>query len=100
MAASKNIRIIRHEAVPQSRSFEVRFPDGRASVYFYFDDIPGPALSKTSCQSPEERPLSQQPRRLSVLDRRNNAGGQRSVVRKRTPRWAPELTTSTTLADC
>lgn len=34
MAASKNIRIIPHEAVPQTGSFEVRFPDGRASVYF------------------------------------------------------------------
>ncbi|MCK1603918.1 hypothetical protein IVB02_21375 [Bradyrhizobium sp. 166] len=41
MIASKNIRIIRHEAVPQTGSFEVRFPDGRASVYFYFDDVPG-----------------------------------------------------------
>lgn len=41
MTATKNIRIIRHEVVPQTGSFEVRFPDGRASVYFYFDDIPG-----------------------------------------------------------
>lgn len=41
MTATKNIRIIRHEAVQQTGSFEVRFPDGRASVYFYFDDIPG-----------------------------------------------------------
>ncbi|MGY4333299.1 hypothetical protein ACVWWG_007716 [Bradyrhizobium sp. LB7.2] len=41
MTASKNIRIIRHEAVPQTGSFEVRFPDERASVYFYFEDIPG-----------------------------------------------------------
>ena len=35
------IRIIKHEAVPQTGSFEVRFPDGRPSVYFYWDDIPG-----------------------------------------------------------
>jgi hypothetical protein len=31
------IRIIRHEAVPKTGSFEVRFPDGRASRFFYFD---------------------------------------------------------------
>ena len=36
------IRIIKHEAVPQTGSFEVRFSDGRPSVYFYWDDIPGP----------------------------------------------------------
>ena len=29
-------RIIKHEAVPQTGSFEVRFPDGRPSVYFYW----------------------------------------------------------------
>ena len=33
------IRIIRHEAVPKTGSFEVRFADGRASKYFYYDDI-------------------------------------------------------------
>jgi hypothetical protein len=33
------IRIIKHEAVPQTGSFEVRFPDGRPSVFFYWDDI-------------------------------------------------------------
>jgi len=34
------IRIIKHEAVPQTGSFEVRFSDGRPSVYFYFEDNP------------------------------------------------------------
>jgi hypothetical protein len=33
------IRIIRHEAVPKSGSFEVRFADGREPKFFYFDDI-------------------------------------------------------------
>lgn len=34
------IRIIRHEAVPQTGSYEVRFPDGRPPRYFYYDDEP------------------------------------------------------------
>ena len=38
------IRIIKHEAVPQTGSFEVRFSDGRPSVYFYWDDIPARRL--------------------------------------------------------
>jgi hypothetical protein len=29
------IRLIRHEPVPKSGSFEVRFSDGRPSEYFY-----------------------------------------------------------------
>ena len=33
------IRLIKHETVPGCGSFEVRFSDGRASQYFYFDDI-------------------------------------------------------------
>jgi hypothetical protein len=38
------IRIIPHEAVPLCGSFEVRFPDGRPSRYFYWDDIAGRRL--------------------------------------------------------
>ena len=38
------IRTIPHEAVPLCGSFEVRFPDGRPSQYFYWDDIPGRRL--------------------------------------------------------
>jgi hypothetical protein len=33
------MRIIRHEAVPGSDSFEVKFPDRRQSVYFYWEDV-------------------------------------------------------------
>ena len=40
----RRIRIIKHEAVPQCGSFEVRFPDGRQSVYFYWDDLPSRRL--------------------------------------------------------
>ena len=35
------IRILKHEVVPQTGSYEVRFPDGRPSVYHCFDDNPG-----------------------------------------------------------
>ena len=38
------IRIIRHEAVPDCGRYEVRFPDGRLSAYFYFDDQPSRRL--------------------------------------------------------
>ncbi len=34
------IRIIKHEAVSQTGSFEVQFDDGRPSKFFYWDDIP------------------------------------------------------------
>jgi hypothetical protein len=36
---AKRVHIIKHEAVPQCGSFEVRNPDGRPSQYFYWDDI-------------------------------------------------------------
>ena len=45
------IRIIKHEAVPQTGSFKVRFPDGRPSVYFYWDDIPGRRLRSQQMDS-------------------------------------------------
>ena len=35
------IRLIKHKAVPECGSFEVRFSDGRPSQYFYWDDVPG-----------------------------------------------------------
>ena len=34
-----DIRIIRHEAVPQTGSYEVRFSDGGKSGFFLFDDV-------------------------------------------------------------
>jgi hypothetical protein len=39
------VRIIKHEAVPDCGSFEVRFPDGRPSQYFYWDDLAGRRLN-------------------------------------------------------
>jgi hypothetical protein len=32
---------IKHEVVPRCGSYEVRFPDGRESKFFYWDDVPG-----------------------------------------------------------
>jgi len=34
-----DVRLIKHEAVPRCGSFEVRFPDGKPSRYFYWDDV-------------------------------------------------------------
>jgi hypothetical protein len=42
--ATDRVRIIKHEAVPDCGSFEVRFADGRPSEYFYWDDIPARRL--------------------------------------------------------
>jgi hypothetical protein len=39
-----NVRLIKHEVVPKCGSFEVRFPDGRPSQYFYWEDLPGRRL--------------------------------------------------------
>jgi hypothetical protein len=39
------VRLIKHEAVPQSGSFEICFPDGRPSKYVYWEDDPGRAAS-------------------------------------------------------
>jgi hypothetical protein len=42
--ALSNVRLIRHEVTPGCGSFEVRFDDGRPSVYFYFEDLRGRRL--------------------------------------------------------
>ena len=39
------VRIIKHEAVPDCGSFEVRFADGRPSQFFYWDDLPSRRLN-------------------------------------------------------
>ena len=44
MPTIRRIRIIRHSAVPDTGSYEVRFTDGRESKYFYFDDMAGRRL--------------------------------------------------------
>ena len=39
------IRIIKHEAVPQTGSFEVRFSRTAKRPYSYWDDVPGRRLN-------------------------------------------------------
>lgn len=39
-----SIRIAKHEAVPDCGSFKIAFPDGRSSIYFYWDDNAGRRL--------------------------------------------------------
>jgi hypothetical protein len=39
------VRIRKHEAVPQTGSYEVCFADGRSSAYFYWDDVAGRRLA-------------------------------------------------------
>ena len=34
----QRVLLIPHDESPQSGSFEVRYPDGRASEYFYFEE--------------------------------------------------------------
>jgi hypothetical protein len=34
-----SVRIIKHEVIPQTGSYEVRYPDGRPALYFYWDDL-------------------------------------------------------------
>ena len=43
MAAGR-IRIRKYEAVVGCGSFEVRFPDGRPTSFFHFDDLPSRRL--------------------------------------------------------
>ncbi|RXH40949.1 hypothetical protein [Bradyrhizobium zhanjiangense] len=38
------IRLLKHEAVPDAGGYEVRFADGRPSVFVYWDDMPSRRL--------------------------------------------------------
>ena len=50
-AVADRIRIIKHEAVPECGSYEVRFSDGRPSKYFYWEDISGRHLRSDQLDS-------------------------------------------------
>jgi hypothetical protein len=41
---TRTVRLIKHETVPNTGSYEVRFADGRRNVHFYFDDLPSRRL--------------------------------------------------------
>jgi hypothetical protein len=47
-----SVRLIKHEAVPKCGSYEIRFPHGRPSRFFYWDDI---ALEATKTLARAER---------------------------------------------
>lgn len=47
------VTLHRHEAVPRCGSFDVRFYDGRKSVYFYWEDDPGRRLRPDQVGSAE-----------------------------------------------
>ena len=53
------VRIIKHEPVPRSGSFEVRFTDGRASKFFYWDDLPTRRLRPETTNRQEALKLAQ-----------------------------------------
>lgn len=42
--AMTNVRLIKHEVIPNCGSYEVRYSDGRPSRYFYWDDMPSRRL--------------------------------------------------------
>jgi len=48
--------MIKHEAVPQTGSFEVRFSNGRLSRYYYWDDVAGRMLSSEQMDSQQALP--------------------------------------------
>jgi hypothetical protein len=43
-SGTANVRLVKHEVIPQCGSFEVRFLDGRPSKYVYWDDLPSRRL--------------------------------------------------------
>ena len=60
------ISLIKHEAVPECGSSEVRFSDGRPPKCFYWDDVPSqrrrPEMSKRRCrQKPSREPSGAKP---------------------------------------
>ncbi|MFB6451188.1 hypothetical protein [Bradyrhizobium tunisiense] len=54
------ITIKEHEAVPDTGSYEVRFAEGRPSVYFYWDDLPGQRLDPNLLTSKQAEAAAKQ----------------------------------------
>jgi hypothetical protein len=49
-----NVRLIMREVVPKCGSYEVRFPAGKPSRYFYFEDLPSRRLRPTGEEALEK----------------------------------------------
>ena len=64
-AGMSGVRLIKHEAVPQCGSYEVRYVDGRPARYFYWDDMPSRRLRPDMLAKLANRPW----RRLEQLPR-------------------------------
>jgi hypothetical protein len=55
----RKVRLIPHEAVLDTGSFEVAYPDGRPSDFFYFEDNPGRRLRSDVMTRPEAQRAAQ-----------------------------------------
>ncbi|MGL3107046.1 hypothetical protein [Bradyrhizobium sp. BR 1432] len=44
MTDADPVRLLKQEAVPDAGSYEVRFADGRPSIFVYWDDMPSRRL--------------------------------------------------------
>jgi len=51
-------RLIKHEAIPQTGSYEVRYPDGRPSRFFYWEDVPSRRLDPNTLTSEQALDLA------------------------------------------
>ena len=78
---ANRIRIIKHEAVPRSGSFEVRFTDGRPSRYFYWDDLPTRRVRPEILNRQEALRLAQSFARAE-RDRRSERGTCQGCLRR------------------
>jgi hypothetical protein len=105
------IRIIKHEAVPQTGSFEVRYDDGQPSRYFYFEDVPSRRLrseqmtmeqaleaAKAFARSERDKPQVRLPRPRSVagtsaVNKTRNAAPRPIMLARATlvTYWSPEI---------
>jgi hypothetical protein len=55
----RRVRLIPHEAVLDTGSFEVAYPDGRPSDFFYFEDNPVRRLRPDVMTRPEAQRAAQ-----------------------------------------
>ena len=66
------IRVIKHEVTTGWGSYEVRFPDGRPSKYFYFVNLPGRRLRSDQV----ERAVAAQEARRFTREEQNKLDSQ------------------------